>query len=58
MIAYTILTDPQNIFRDISSRALITRILASEMDYAPVTSNLRIVNPGRITTTPADEIAL
>lgn len=58
MIAYTILTDPQNIFLDISSRALITRILGSGMDYAPKPSNLRIVKPGRITTTPADEVAL
>ena len=60
MMAYISRTEPHNMFLEVSSRALITTEIIFVMSNADILRKLNphIVNPGRIKTTPADEIEL
>ena len=60
MIAYTILTEPQRMFLEVNSRAAMTGtvpISGPPLERAH-RMHSRMVKPGRMRTTPADEIAL
>jgi len=57
IMAYISRTEPHKMFREVSSRALITNYLGHS-DCLNKESYSHIVNPGRIKTTPADEIEL
>jgi hypothetical protein len=57
IIAYTIRTEPQNTFFDISSSALTTKTL-NQSKANPRETGFHMVKPGSMTTTPADETAL
>lgn len=58
MIAYTTLTEPQKMFFDINSKALITAHYRQRwLDHHGCLC-LRMVKPGKMTTIPAEEIAL
>ena len=57
-MAYINRTEPQRMFREVSSRALITEELSCHGEGLYKEGDPHIVNPGRIKTTPADEIEL
>jgi len=57
-MAYISRTEPHRMFREVSSRALITEELSCHDEGLKKESDPHIVNPGRIKTTPADEIEL
>jgi hypothetical protein len=58
IMAYISRTDPHKMFREVSSRALITEELSCHGGPRKKESYPHIVNPGRIKTTPADEMEL
>ena len=57
-MAYISRTEPHSMFREVSSRALITTELLRHGDRMHRDSYSQIVNPGRIKTTPAEVIEL
>lgn len=59
MMAWTSLTAPQNMFLEASSRALMTIIKETVklVYYTRGRKSVRMAKPGRIKTTPADEMA-
>lgn len=58
IMAYINRTEPHKMFLEVSSRALITEELSRHGGYINKENYPHIVNPGRIKTTPADEIEL
>ena len=59
MKAYTMRRDPHMILRDVSSRALTTvEHVRLVVDGDRTRVHSQTVNPGRISTTPADDMAL
>ena len=58
MMAYISRTEPHKMFREVSSRALITTEAIVLWQPHAQESYPHIVNPGRIKTTPAEEIEL